>query len=58
VLVYYVNIINNTRNVDISPELELGVVAMPEVPCAIRPAVYPCAEFRLMRAAWLAVNAI
>ena len=55
-LVYYVNIINNTRNVDISPEL--GVVAVPEVPCAIRPAVYPCAEIRLMRAAWLAVNAI
>ena len=42
--------INNTRNVDISPEL--GVVAVPEVPCAIRPVVCPCAEFRLMRAAW------
>jgi hypothetical protein len=30
VLVYYVNIINNARNVDISPEL--GAVAVPEVP--------------------------
>ena len=55
-LVYYVNIINNTRNADIFPELGAG--AMPEVPCGIRPAVYPCAEIRLMRAAWLAVNAI
>ena len=52
----YVNITNNTRNVDIFPEL--GAVPVPEVPCAIRPAVYHCAEFRLMRAAWLAVNAI
>jgi hypothetical protein len=56
VLVYCVNIINNIPNVDIYPEL--GAVAVPEVPCAIRPAVYPCAEFRLMRTVWLAVNAI
>ena len=52
----YVNITNNTRNVDIFPEL--GAVAVPEVPCAIRPAVCPCAEFQLMGAVWLAVNAI
>jgi hypothetical protein len=56
VLVYYVNTINTTRNVDISPEL--GAMALLAVPCAIRPAVCHCAEFRLMRAIWLAVNAI
>jgi hypothetical protein len=58
VLVYYVNIINNIRNMDISPELGVGAVAVLEVPCAIRPAVYPCAELRLMRAVLLAVNAM
>jgi hypothetical protein len=55
VLVNYVNIINNTRNVDISPEL--GAVAVPKVPYAIRPAVCLCAELRLMQVVWLAVNA-
>ena len=54
----YVNIINNTHSQRGYLPGAVGAVAVPEVPCAIRPAVCPCAEFQLMGAVWLAVNAI